>query len=1037
MPRTSYGDKKRNQAWQLVATLMERQGKQGVQFYQNGAGQAHLKVESSLSEMGRWSSLPIDGVREVLTQHLGEDFLGIVTDQREQKAGRGAEQWKFELKLWSTNQAENRQQFDQAWTAAKSGKKPPSEQVGVSSSASRDRPSTPLLSDEARFEQIREHCRQKILSLHSRMRLLSGEEIGVDQLYVDVWLLNRSPRTYQVSQDKLLQTFDLRNDRLGLGDRIKRNPGFEIAKTNAKLLILGKPGAGKTTFLKHLAVDWCKGQFQPDRIAVFLELRRIRDGEWKLLDAIRQELGLATSEQTEELLEQGKLLVLMDGLDEVPTNELRHKVQDQLHNTAEKYINNRWVLTCRTQIIASIPDGFTSVEVADFSPEQVHQFFLNWFWVSGQSDVEVSQQWKRFNHSVDKNPGVKELTATPVLLSLMCLVFHDEGEMPSQMTDLYKKGIRLLLEKWNDAKAIGGWKVGSDTYRKLSVEQKEDLLIEIAARKFENPKNFVLFQQNEIAAQIVQFLHLPNHKDGIAVLKAMEAQHGLLIERADELWSFSHLTFQEHFTVQWLTQLPPAQLAKKIANKQWQEVVGKLVKSQQPADRLLRLIKQSIDRSISDEPTFNQFLTWGFQKAGSVRTNDKAAAFQAFYFALDRAHALDHALDHARALDRALDFDRALALNRDLDLARALKLDLNRDRTLELDFALTRTLDLACNSDLDLASALELARNLASALELARSRDLACNLNYKLAVKLEKLKNKLPSLENKPYFQNWWQMQGQQWLAHLRQVMVQHRNIGHDWQFNEQQKQQLQRYYDANHFLVKLMQIEGAVSQEVRAEIENSLLLPWEDLQRRYPEIYGSHSPPSNSQPVVKSDKEVFISYAWGGDSEAIVNQLDQAFQNKGITLVRDKRDLGFKGRIKEFMQRIGRGKCVVVVISDKYLKSENCMYELVQIAKNGEFYDRIFPIVLGDATIYKPIQRLKYIQHWETQIHELNEAMKTVSAANLQGFRNDIDLYTEIRRTIAGLIDILKDMNTLTAEIHTESGFDELFKAIERKLAN
>lgn len=73
------------------------------------------------------------------------------------------------------------------------------------------------------LQQVREHCRQKILSQHSRMRSLSGEEIGVDQLYVDVWLLNRSPRTFQVSESKLLQTFDLRNDRLGLGDRIKRN----------------------------------------------------------------------------------------------------------------------------------------------------------------------------------------------------------------------------------------------------------------------------------------------------------------------------------------------------------------------------------------------------------------------------------------------------------------------------------------------------------------------------------------------------------------------------------------------------------------------------------------------------------------------------------------------------------------------------------------------------------------------------------------------------------------------------------------------
>jgi predicted NACHT family NTPase len=808
------------------------------------------------------------------------------------------------------------------------------------------------------LQQIREHCRQRILSLHSRMRLLSGEEIGVDQLYVDVWLLNRSPRTFQVSQDRLLKTFDLRNDRLGLGDRIKRNPGFDVANANARLVILGKPGAGKTTFLKHLAVDWCKGQFQPDLIAVFIELRRVRDEQWKLMDSIREELELEDLKQLEALLRQGKLLVLMDGLEEVPTTGLRRDVQSQLRQIVEDYPNNRLILTSRTQIIESVPIGFTSVEVADFSPDQVQQFVQNWFQASGQSDAEVSQQWKRFNHAIGQNLALKELTVTPVLLSLMCLVFHDQGEMPSQMTDLYEKGIRLLLEKWNDAKAIEGWEVGNVTDYQLSVEQKEALLIEIAAHKFQNPENCVLFQQNEIAAQIAESLHLANYKEGVAVLKAMEAHHGLLIERADEIWSFSHLTFQEHFTVKWLTQLPPAQLAEKIVNPQWQQVVEQLVKSQQPADRLLRLIKQSIDRSIIGDQTLNQFLTWVLQKAGSVQTAYKPAALRAFYF----------------ALAFALDFDS--------------------------------------DSDLDR------------------------NLGDELAVKLEQLRAKLPSPENWQHFQQWWQAQEQQWSEELRQVMIEHRDIGYSWQFNEQQKQQLQRYYDANRFLVELVQIKGAVSQEVRAEIENSLLLPWDELQRRYSEIYGSHSPPLETQADMVSDKEVFISYAWGDNSEVIVNQLDQAFQNKGITLVRDKRDLGFKRRIKEFMQRIERGKCVVVVISEKYLKSENCMYELVQIAKKGEFYDHIFPIVLCDANIYKPIQRIKYIQYWEAQIHELNEAMKTVNAANLQGFRDDIDLYTDICGTIAGLIDILKDMNTLTPEMHTESGFDELFQAVERKLA-
>src|ERR671925_2324329 len=139
---------------------------------------------------------------------------------------------------------------------------------------------------------------------------------------------------------------------------------------------------------------------------------------------------------------------------------------------------------------------------------------------------------------------------------------------------------------------------------------------------------------------------------------------------------------------------------------------------------------------------------------------------------------------------------------------------------------------------------------------------------------------------------------------------------------------------------------------------------------------------------MTDNEKRVFISYAWGGESERIVNELDADLQSSGIKIVRDKRDLGFKGIIRDFMRQIGRGYAVVVIISDKYLKSPNCMYELVEIAKNKNIYDRIFPIVLADADIYNPIHRIQYIRHWEDQIKQLEEAMRSVSLTNLQGLR-------------------------------------------------
>ena len=182
-------------------------------------------------------------------------------------------------------------------------------------------------------------------------------------------------------------------------------------------------------------------------------------------------------------------------------------------------------------------------------------------------------------------------------------------------------------------------------------------------------------------------------------------------------------------------------------------------------------------------------------------------------------------------------------------------------------------------------------------------------------------------------------------------------------------------------------------------------------------------------------EQAVFISYAWGGEREEIVDQIDQALEQRGLKIVRDKRDLGYKGSINAFMEQIGQGDCVIVVISDKYLRSPNCMYELAEIADNKQFYDRVFPIVLTDADIYDPVKRIAYVKHWEEKRVELAAAMKELDPANLQGVREDMDLYDRIRDKISGLASLLKNMNTLTPDMHRESDFSELYAAIQKRI--
>jgi TIR domain len=199
-----------------------------------------------------------------------------------------------------------------------------------------------------------------------------------------------------------------------------------------------------------------------------------------------------------------------------------------------------------------------------------------------------------------------------------------------------------------------------------------------------------------------------------------------------------------------------------------------------------------------------------------------------------------------------------------------------------------------------------------------------------------------------------------------------------------------------------------------------------------------SSGPFQNTQPSMNNyENAVFVSYAWGGESERAVDELERAFDERGIRIIRDKKDLAYKGSIEAFEQRIGQGQCVVLVISDKYLRSEHCMYELVEVDKNRGLRERIFPIVLADARIYKAKDRLTYIKQWDEQIEQLNQAIKQVNVmTNLAGITADLDRYARIRANFDHLSDLLSDMNALTPEMHAASGFSTLLCLVERAMA-
>lgn len=176
-------------------------------------------------------------------------------------------------------------------------------------------------------------------------------------------------------------------------------------------------------------------------------------------------------------------------------------------------------------------------------------------------------------------------------------------------------------------------------------------------------------------------------------------------------------------------------------------------------------------------------------------------------------------------------------------------------------------------------------------------------------------------------------------------------------------------------------------------------------------------------EPVKKY--KVFLSYCWEDDK--IADEISEHFKsNKQIELHRDIIDIKKWESIKEYMQSIGYADYVVLLISDNYLKSENCMYEVLEVIKDRNYKNKIFPVIMNQA-VYKPINRSYYVRYWEKEFEQLKNALQGISIQNLGKLNNDLRKFQEISSNIAEFLDAISDMNN--------PQIDNVADSIEKKL--
>lgn len=457
------------------------------------------------------------------------------------------------------------------------------------------------------------------------------------EIFVRVNVLEKITARQRISIDDLRSQFE--SNRRSFGTAIKTMDGLAVANELAKFIVLGKPGSGKTTFLKFLALQSLDGRLKQKRLPIFVGIRDFADSGKTLFEFINSQFDLCHLPNAmpfvTRILNRGKCQILLDGLDEVNT-ERRDEVIKELYDFTEKYGNNQIVLSCRIAAYNHWFDKFTDVEIADFNETQMRNFVHNWF--RGEPEV-VEQCWQKLN----ENRRIQELGTNPLLLTLLCLSFNEAMDFPQNRAELYREAIHAFLKKWDSSRRI---KRDEILYRGLTAMRKESLFARIAAAAFENDEYF--FPQRKLELWLLDFIqHLPRVRreapepDGEALLKEIEAQHGIFVERASRIYSFAHLTFQEYFTARYLVANAvkgtiQRLVAHHLTDDRWREIFLLTAEMLDDASQLLLLIDQKC-QAIGLNTTVTKYLE---------ASNEVVKASSPYPQPINRALALFKILDH-------------------------------------------------------------------------------------------------------------------------------------------------------------------------------------------------------------------------------------------------------------------------------------------------------------------------------------------------------------------------------------------------------
>ncbi|MFM7425783.1 MAG: NACHT domain-containing protein [Elainella sp.] len=409
-------------------------------------------------------------------------------------------------------------------------------------------------------------------------------------------------------------------------------PLWPVLEKQTRLRILGKPGSGKTTLLKWIALQCIREQFQPDLIPVLIRLGSYlgsptEKSEFTLLNCIQQELlgsGISDHQVIETLLNQGRLLLLLDELDEIPNSSNVNLAFREICQFCERYHKSRLVVASRlgSQDFELLP--LTDCELADFDNSQIALLAKQWFNVfSPRQSYGSRDSGKSFSPAEELiaqlydpvNRRIRELAGVPLLFNRICQIFQSREQLFAHRDRIYEECLALWLGEWDRKRGIQR----NYTNTQLSLADQIYILGQLAVYTLE--KGCYCFEQKDLEYCIEASLyeHETVHRSPvlrdqlIAQAKLAFLQQGVLLEQDCGILCFSQLAFQEHLVARHLASSPNLEqnldkLTHYLNQPDWREVFPLISLRLQNQDLLLQRLQAAIQTQVSQNPSLQLLL---------------------------------------------------------------------------------------------------------------------------------------------------------------------------------------------------------------------------------------------------------------------------------------------------------------------------------------------------------------------------------------------------------------------------------------------